>query len=141
MGKRIMPGRPPDKGSFPLDHFSECSKLKDEYLQCLKQHSHDNMSCRYLSKQYLQCRMDKNLMTKEPMHRLGFTEEEVSPAPARKKDKKKTKEEIERTCSPFPIFFADSEPEPRASLGYATPNGADDVTASQVDFEICSCDA
>ena len=109
--------------------------------------------------------MDKNLMTKEPMHRLGFTEEarphsiiapgqlaygllidkpcrqEVSPAPARKKDKKKTKEEIERTCSPFPIFFADSEPEPRASLGYATPNGADDVTASQVDFEICSCDA
>ncbi|CAE7535888.1 COX19 [Symbiodinium pilosum] len=93
MGKRIMPGRPPDKGSFPLDHFSECSKLKDEYLQCLKQHSHDNMSCRYLSKRYLQCRMDKNLMTKEPMHQLGFTEEEVSPAPARKKEKKKSKEE------------------------------------------------
>ncbi|CAE7459885.1 COX19 [Symbiodinium sp. CCMP2456] len=93
MGKRIMPGRPPDKGSFPLDHFSECSKLKDEYLQCLKQHSHDNMSCRYLSKRYLQCRMDKNLMTKEPMERLGFTEEDVSPAPARKKEKKKTKEE------------------------------------------------
>ena len=49
MGKRIMPGRPPDKallvscipfqpdvaeccekGSFPLDHFSECSKLKEK---------------------------------------------------------------------------------------------------------------
>mmetsp|Transcript_59025 Transcript_59025/g.110589 ORF Transcript_59025/g.110589 Transcript_59025/m.110589 type:complete len:140 (-) Transcript_59025:40-459(-) len=93
MGKRIMPGRPPDKGSFPLDHFSECSRLKDEYLKCLKQHSHDNMSCRYLSKQYLQCRMDKNLMRKEPMQQLGFTEEETSPVPARKKDKKKTKEE------------------------------------------------
>eukprot|EP00913_Durusdinium_trenchii_P027461 g25756.t1 len=36
MGKRIMPGRPPDKGSFPLDHFSECSDLKEEYLRCLK---------------------------------------------------------------------------------------------------------
>ncbi|CAK9057657.1 unnamed protein product [Durusdinium trenchii] len=75
MGKRIMPGRPPDKGSFPLDHFSECSDLKEEYLRCLKENKHDNMSCRYLSKKYLQCRMDRNLMRREPMKSLGFTEE------------------------------------------------------------------
>ncbi|CAK9109353.1 Cytochrome c oxidase assembly protein COX19, partial [Durusdinium trenchii] len=93
MGKRIMPGRPPDKGSFPLDHFSECSDLKEEYLRCLKENKHDNMSCRYLSKKYLQCRMDRNLMRREPMKSLGFTEEETKPKPARKKNKTKTKEE------------------------------------------------
>mmetsp|Transcript_5985 Transcript_5985/g.13628 ORF Transcript_5985/g.13628 Transcript_5985/m.13628 type:complete len:140 (+) Transcript_5985:41-460(+) len=93
MGKRIMAGRPPDKGSFPLDHFSECSDLKEEYLRCLKDHKHDNMSCRYLSKKYLQCRMDKNLMRREPMQSLGFTDEEVTAKPARKKNKTKTKED------------------------------------------------
>ena len=42
--------RPPDKGSFPLDHFNECSDFKAEYVKCLKEHNYDNMSCRYLSK-------------------------------------------------------------------------------------------
>ena len=101
MGKRIMPGRPPDKASRSSLHrkfcsdstagvlptgplqrvleaqgFTECRVhglafrnmkpwglrcqrgprnvlgpwRQEEYLQCLKQHSHDNMSCRYLSK-------------------------------------------------------------------------------------------
>merc|ERR1712048_1411404 len=85
MGKRIMVGKAPDKGSFPLDHFGECDNLKAEYLQCLKEHSHDNMSCRYLSKNYLQCRMDRNLMAKEPMSALGFKEDEVAALPPRSK--------------------------------------------------------
>ncbi|EOD12377.1 hypothetical protein EMIHUDRAFT_67095 [Emiliania huxleyi CCMP1516] len=34
-----LPPKPPDKGSFPLDHFRECSELKSEYMGCLKQHS------------------------------------------------------------------------------------------------------
>mmetsp|Transcript_25491 Transcript_25491/g.57924 ORF Transcript_25491/g.57924 Transcript_25491/m.57924 type:complete len:135 (-) Transcript_25491:70-474(-) len=93
MGKRIMVGKPPDKGSFPLDHFSECSDLKAEYLQCLRSHGYDNMSCRYLSKKYLECRMDRNLMRAEPMKNLGFMEEESTPKPARKRDRSATKED------------------------------------------------
>merc|ERR1712079_359164 len=92
-GKRIMPGRPPDKGSFPLDHFAECSHLKAEYLQCLKENGFDNMACRYLSKQYLECRMEKNLMKAEPMKSLGFTEEDSVQQARRKRDKVKTKED------------------------------------------------
>eukprot|EP00933_Yihiella_yeosuensis_P062986 TRINITY_DN66010_c0_g1_i1.p1 TRINITY_DN66010_c0_g1~~TRINITY_DN66010_c0_g1_i1.p1 ORF type:complete len:142 (-),score=26.68 TRINITY_DN66010_c0_g1_i1:53-478(-) len=93
MGKRIMPGKPPDKGSFPLDHFNECTHLKEEYVKCLKQHNHDNMSCRYLSKQYLECRMNSNLMSKESMTTLGFNEEETVPKAPRKREKKKSKED------------------------------------------------
>jgi cytochrome c oxidase assembly protein subunit 19 len=93
MGKRIMVGKPPDKGSFPLDHFSECTELKAEYLRCLRENSYDNMSCRYLSKQYLECRMDRNLMKQEPMKSLGFQEEETAPKPARKRDKAQSKED------------------------------------------------
>lgn len=93
MGKRIMPGKPPERGSFPLDHFNECTKLKEDYVRCLKAHNHDNMSCRYLSKQYMACRMDHNLMTREPMDRLGFTENDDEAKQARKKGKKKIKED------------------------------------------------
>ncbi|CAE8623262.1 unnamed protein product [Polarella glacialis] len=93
MGKRIMPGRPPDKGSFPLDHFNECTPLKEDYVRCLKTHKHDNMSCRYISKNYLQCRMDNNLMRKEPMESLGFLTEEKEAKPARARNKAKSKED------------------------------------------------
>mmetsp|Transcript_2668 Transcript_2668/g.5735 ORF Transcript_2668/g.5735 Transcript_2668/m.5735 type:complete len:144 (-) Transcript_2668:84-515(-) len=93
MGKRTMMGRPPDKGSFPLDHFHECTDLKTEYLRCLKEHHYDNLSCRYLSKQYLACRMDANLMSKEPMEKLGFLTEESEAKPAREPGKRKTKED------------------------------------------------
>merc|ERR550537_2143655 len=89
MGKRTMVGSPPDKGSFPIHHFQECSDVKAEYLRCLKEHSFDNMSCRYLSKKYLECRMDHNLMRREPMQSLGFLEEESSPKPPRKREKTK----------------------------------------------------
>uniref|UniRef100_A0A7S2MZ10 CHCH domain-containing protein n=1 Tax=Zooxanthella nutricula TaxID=1333877 RepID=A0A7S2MZ10_9DINO len=92
MGRRIMAGRPPDKGSFPLDHFGECTALKEEYMRCLRDNSFDNMSCRYLSKQYLECRMDKNLMRHEPMSSLGFTDSDEAHKAPRKRGKEKTKE-------------------------------------------------
>ena len=38
-------------GAFPLDHFHECDNTQKAYLQCLKEHKYDNMSCRYLSKE------------------------------------------------------------------------------------------
>ena len=52
------PPRPPDKGSFPLDHFGECSAQKRSYMECLKQHAMQTQDCRELAKAYLQCRMD-----------------------------------------------------------------------------------
>ena len=74
---RPMPARtPPEKGSFPLDHFKECKQVHDVYLKCLKKHKQDNLACKDISKEYLQCRMDKNLMAKEELVRLGFTDAE-----------------------------------------------------------------
>eukprot|EP00747_Dinoflagellata_sp_TGD_P222526 gnl/TRDRNA2_/TRDRNA2_94230_c0_seq1.p1 gnl/TRDRNA2_/TRDRNA2_94230_c0~~gnl/TRDRNA2_/TRDRNA2_94230_c0_seq1.p1 ORF type:complete len:124 (-),score=28.52 gnl/TRDRNA2_/TRDRNA2_94230_c0_seq1:108-479(-) len=93
MGKRTLMGKPPDKGSFPIDHFGECTELKAEYLRCLQEYKHDNMSCRYISKQYLECRMNNNLMQEESMTKLGFNEEEDKPKAPRKRDRQKTKEE------------------------------------------------
>eukprot|EP00397_Hematodinium_sp_SG-2012_P068982 GEMP01115268.1.p1 GENE.GEMP01115268.1~~GEMP01115268.1.p1 ORF type:complete len:140 (+),score=10.84 GEMP01115268.1:36-422(+) len=74
MGVRFVKGSPPDKGSFPIDHENECRYKKIEYLRCLEEQSYDNLSCRYLAKDYLQCRMDHKLMHEEPMIRLGFRE-------------------------------------------------------------------
>mmetsp|Transcript_13911 Transcript_13911/g.41141 ORF Transcript_13911/g.41141 Transcript_13911/m.41141 type:complete len:150 (-) Transcript_13911:259-708(-) len=64
-----LPPKPPDKGSFPLDHFRECSELKSEYMGCLKQHSMQIDACRDLSASYLQCRMDRKLMAPEELER------------------------------------------------------------------------
>ena len=57
---RGLPPKPPDNGSFPLDHFRECSEAKESYMACLKENSMraDSDECRKLSASYLQCRMD-----------------------------------------------------------------------------------
>eukprot|EP00310_Coccolithus_braarudii_P017304 CAMPEP_0183342758 /NCGR_PEP_ID=MMETSP0164_2-20130417/8815_1 /TAXON_ID=221442 /ORGANISM="Coccolithus pelagicus ssp braarudi, Strain PLY182g" /LENGTH=127 /DNA_ID=CAMNT_0025513447 /DNA_START=14 /DNA_END=397 /DNA_ORIENTATION=- len=70
------PPRPPDKGSFPLDHFGECSAAKTQYMECLKQHQMQGNrdDCRRLSAAYLQCRMDSKLMAQEELDRLGYTQ-------------------------------------------------------------------
>jgi cytochrome c oxidase assembly protein subunit 19 len=73
----------PERGSFPLDHDAECKHLISSYLRCLKQPrpSLDNgkiqagindEECRLIAKDYLQCRMDKNLMAKDEMKNLGL---------------------------------------------------------------------
>ena len=68
----------PERGSFPLDHYSECKDAMSAYLTCLKGARGVNKDeCRMLSKAYLQCRMDRNLMAKDTMGNLGFQEEEV----------------------------------------------------------------
>uniref|UniRef100_A0A3P8XME6 Cytochrome c oxidase assembly protein COX19 n=1 Tax=Esox lucius TaxID=8010 RepID=A0A3P8XME6_ESOLU len=64
--------RAPDKGSFPLDHFGECKAFKEKFMRCLKDNSYDNSLCRLQSKEYLECRMDNQLMAKEPLEKLGF---------------------------------------------------------------------
>ena len=53
-----LPPKPPDRGSFPLDPFRECSDSKKLYVDCLKQHDMQAEACRHLAGAYLQCRMD-----------------------------------------------------------------------------------
>ena len=62
----------PEKGVFPLDHFGECKKAMRAYLACLRKHGDDAATCREVSKKYLECRMDRELMAKQPLEELGF---------------------------------------------------------------------
>ncbi|CBI36097.3 hypothetical protein AAG906_023773 [Vitis piasezkii] len=66
---------PPEKGIFPLDRMHECDLEKIEYISCLKSSGNNSEKCRHLSKKYLQCRMDKNLMAKQDLSELGFRKE------------------------------------------------------------------
>uniref|UniRef100_A0A336MTA4 Cytochrome c oxidase assembly protein COX19 n=1 Tax=Culicoides sonorensis TaxID=179676 RepID=A0A336MTA4_CULSO len=63
---------PPQKGSFPLDHFNECKKQMLSYMHCLASNKDDNSKCRVQSKEYIECRMEHNLMAKEDLKNLGF---------------------------------------------------------------------
>jgi len=64
----------PDKGSFPLDHEGECKAFYARYMLCLHDNKNDASKCRPESKNYLGCRMDKGLMTKESWDKLGFSD-------------------------------------------------------------------
>ena len=64
----------PDKGSFPLDHDGECKVAYLKYMVCLSENSHKNSACREQSKDYLECRMEKNLMVKEEWSKLGYSD-------------------------------------------------------------------
>ncbi|EEH45691.1 cytochrome c oxidase assembly protein COX19 [Paracoccidioides brasiliensis Pb18] len=76
--------KPPERGSFPLDHDGECKFIISSYLQCLKKGGGVNdETCRKLAKSYLSCRMDHNLMAPERFENLGLVFDE---------DKKKREE-------------------------------------------------
>ncbi|KFH06664.1 COX19 cytochrome c oxidase assembly family protein [Toxoplasma gondii VAND] len=86
--------RPPAKGSFPIDHLGECTDVKKKYLACLSRRQQvapradaegastslseaaerkwDHLPCRRYAQEYLQCRMQHNLMAAEDMTALGF---------------------------------------------------------------------
>lgn len=66
--------RAPEKGSFPLDHLSECTESKKMYMQCLIDNDKNIGPCRSLSLAYLNCRMDNDLMARESKERLGFAD-------------------------------------------------------------------
>ncbi|XP_059622423.1 cytochrome c oxidase assembly protein COX19 [Phlebotomus argentipes] len=66
----------PDKGSFPLDHEGLCKKSMLKYMNCLQQKSDSNSECRSFAKDYLDCRMQNNLMAKEEWSKLGFEEQQ-----------------------------------------------------------------
>mmetsp|Transcript_32609 Transcript_32609/g.49141 ORF Transcript_32609/g.49141 Transcript_32609/m.49141 type:complete len:122 (-) Transcript_32609:1489-1854(-) len=64
--------RPPQRGIFPLDHDAECKVFMKLYLECLKESRDVHHKCREKSKEYLQCRMDHELMAKENLDEMGF---------------------------------------------------------------------
>jgi cytochrome c oxidase assembly protein subunit 19 len=64
--------RPPERGIFPLDHDGECKAPMIEFLACLKRNNSEHNSCRELSKMYLACRMDHELMAKDDFSNLGL---------------------------------------------------------------------
>lgn len=73
---------PPERGSFPLDHDGECQPIMKRYLECLRASKGVNVDpCRMISKDYLRCRMDKNLMAPDEMRNLGYTDEPPPPPP------------------------------------------------------------
>lgn len=67
--------KPPDKGSFPLDHFHECNDEAVHYSKCVSKHQLMPKRCRKFQIEYLDCRMKNNLMESESMERLGFIDE------------------------------------------------------------------
>ncbi|XP_072167696.1 cytochrome c oxidase assembly protein COX19-like [Diadema setosum] len=77
-GVKSFKPRPPDKGSFPLDHEGECKKFKELFMDCLREKNHDSHKCRLESKDYLECRMERDLMKREPLAKLGFADMEES---------------------------------------------------------------
>mmetsp|Transcript_9567 Transcript_9567/g.14423 ORF Transcript_9567/g.14423 Transcript_9567/m.14423 type:complete len:120 (-) Transcript_9567:149-508(-) len=92
-GKQYV--RPPQRGIFPLDHFSECKPQKESYLTCLKSPTAKSQhnKCREFSKQYLECRMEKELMAKEDLNDMGYSEEaRLKEGQAVEYDKKKERE-------------------------------------------------
>ncbi|XBJ20344.1 hypothetical protein VPH35_011185 [Triticum aestivum] len=78
---------PPEKGVFPLDHLHECDLEKKDYLACLKSTGAQSEKCRMFSKKYLECRMERNLMAKQDMSELGFSNSDVVVTPSEKNNK------------------------------------------------------
>ena len=64
--------KPPEKGVFPLDHGAECKREIRTFLGCLKENKGDHFPCKSFSKEYLQCRMDNDLMEKQSLNELGL---------------------------------------------------------------------
>ncbi len=67
---------PPQRGSFPLDHFGDCTEQMKKYMKCLKLVHNDNApNCRLLAKEYLDCRMKHDLMDKTEWKNLGLPDD------------------------------------------------------------------
>ncbi|KAF8308223.1 hypothetical protein DL93DRAFT_2142683 [Clavulina sp. PMI_390] len=80
---------PPDRGSFPLDHDGECKNAMAKYLACLKANKNQADGCRVLSKDYLECRMQKGLMERDTWDNLGLSDVD----PSKKAEPSKTVEQ------------------------------------------------
>nr|KAF6348120.1 cytochrome c oxidase assembly factor COX19 [Myotis myotis] len=65
-GSKSFQPRPPDKGSFPLDHFGECRRFQEKFMKCLRDNKFENALCRHESKEYLECRMERQVRAPPP---------------------------------------------------------------------------
>ncbi|KZT23815.1 hypothetical protein NEOLEDRAFT_1029180, partial [Neolentinus lepideus HHB14362 ss-1] len=74
---------PPDRGSFPLDHYGECKDQMMAYVTCLRNNSNSSTPCRHLNKAYLECRMNKGLMERDEWKNLGLSNVEKEAKPAK----------------------------------------------------------
>ena len=63
----------PDRGVFPIDHHGQCDTYMEIFTDCLKQMNGWNTMCRQKMKNYLKCRVRKNLMTREDFDATGFS--------------------------------------------------------------------
>lgn len=90
MGAGSQVVRPPQRGIFPLDHGAECREPMQRYIECLRENEEQHHRCRDHSQAYLQCRMDHQLMSKENMEDLGFSDD-TRVEGAREYDKAKEK--------------------------------------------------
>lgn len=72
-----IPPKPPAKGSFPLDHLSECRSFAKAYEKCLHEHGKQTSLCRREARAYLQCRMERGLMAQEEWSKLGLSKDEL----------------------------------------------------------------
>uniref|UniRef100_A0AC11D2V8 Uncharacterized protein n=1 Tax=Ovis aries TaxID=9940 RepID=A0AC11D2V8_SHEEP len=50
----------------------ECKSFKEKFMKCLRDNNFENALCRNESKEYLECRMERQLMAQEPLEKLGF---------------------------------------------------------------------
>lgn len=50
----------------------ECKSFKEKFMKCLHDKNYENALCRNESKEYLMCRMQRQLMAPEPLEKLGF---------------------------------------------------------------------
>ena len=85
-----IPPKPPAKGSFPLDHLSECRKFAIAYEKCLGMNRKHTSECRREAREYLQCRMERGLMAPEEWSKLGLSKDRLT---AEKSDSNSRSEE------------------------------------------------
>ena len=72
--------KPPEKGSFPLDHGGECKAAAGEFMSCLRANAQRHAPCKQLAKVYFECRMEKGLMAKEDLATMGFSSHQLQQA-------------------------------------------------------------
>mmetsp|Transcript_35018 Transcript_35018/g.98755 ORF Transcript_35018/g.98755 Transcript_35018/m.98755 type:complete len:86 (+) Transcript_35018:24-281(+) len=68
---------PPEKGSFPLDHYADCKQAMEGYSKCMAENGSHASHCKVQLKQYLQCRMNKDLMAKEDLREFGLSDDDT----------------------------------------------------------------
>ncbi|KAB1263474.1 Cytochrome c oxidase assembly protein COX19 [Camelus dromedarius] len=80
-----------DDGLQNMNVLGECKSFKEKFMKCLRDNNFENALCRNESKEYLECRMErqamdtgfwssvdftgqhsKQLMAQEPLEKLGF---------------------------------------------------------------------